>query len=540
MYNDVPAIELGAEDYSIENLTLYTPSMELSQYWRSIDPGLNTRRSFDASQTDNSARLVHMEKRLLNLTNSAYGFGSCPPLDVSKGDSPRLGLTTIWGSGSEGLRSMRYMSPNAPWDDSLCSTDSSPSDHAFSPDSSRHRTCLVRDDFDSQISFESSYPVSYSHSRYSCTAFGSHSGHAVASLAAIDQAGACTMKELQYNPDLEAEEILEDDDCIKIEPAGPEKMAPTPESCSRAIDTPGRSEYDDSVKDEDEEKSLDSDIDPEFSPSRSQPTRRTSSSSKQLRSPTLARGSVIKSTLGSNRILKPSQNHSTPTKNKTKTVKRRRSGTKSGDSRPFVCVFSHYGCDSRFSSKNEWKRHVSSQHLQLGFYRCDTALCNPNYKNHGSRLASGNNRTYNDFNRKDLFTQHHRRMHTPWTPASKPPSKKASMDFEEALEEVRQRCWTERRQAPKKSQCIFCDRRFEGDQAWEERMEHIGKHFEKAEREKHDLGQGGEDPELRLWALQEGIVIDCGDKGLWLDGMQSEVNNRSKEQAGQGHENKGR
>ncbi len=51
-------------------------------------------------------------------------------------------------------------------------------------------------------------------------------------------------------------------------------------------------------------------------------------------------------------------------------------------------------------------------------------------------------------------------------------------------------------------------------------MEHIGKHFEKAEREKKDLGEGKEDPELRVWALEQGIAVDCGDRGCWLDGMQ--------------------
>jgi hypothetical protein len=520
MYNDVPAIELGAEDYSTENYPPYAPSAELSQYWRSIDPSLNIRRSFDASQTDTSAHLVNMEKRLLNLTNSAYGCGRFPALEVSQEDSPRLALTTIWGPGSEALRSIRYMSPNAPWGSSLSSTNSTPSDQAFSPDVSRHRASLFRDDFDSQASFGSPYTMSYSQSQYSYTSYGSHSGHTVASPAPIDQAVACTMKELQYNPDLEAEEILEESDCIKIESVGPVKMAPTPESCYHAIDTLSRSEYDDSMQDEDE-KSIGSDIDPDYCPSRSQPARRTSSSIKHPRSPTLTRGFVAKSTLEHNRILKASQRQSTSTKNKTKTVSRRRPSTKNGDSRPFICAFSHYGCDSRFSSKNEWKRHVSSQHLQLGFYRCDSEPCNPEIDHNRARLAAGNNRTYNDFNRKDLFTQHHRRMHTPWTPASKPPSKKANEDFEEALEEVRQRCWTERRQAPRRSRCIFCDRRFEGETAWEERMEHIGKHFEKAEREKKDLGIGEEDPDLKLWALHEGIVVDCGNKGCWLDGMQA-------------------
>jgi hypothetical protein len=130
---------------------------------------------------------------------------------------------------------------------------------------------------------------------------------------------------------------------------------------------------------------------------------------------------------------------------------------------------------------------------------------------------NANNRSYNDFNRKDLFTQHHRRMHTPWTPANKPPSKKANEEFEEGLEEVRLRCWRETRKAPTSSQCIFCPKRFEGATAWDDRMEHVGKHFERNEKEREGR-DGGEDVELREWALREGIVLDCGNRGFWLDG----------------------
>lgn len=53
---------------------------------------------------------------------------------------------------------------------------------------------------------------------------------------------------------------------------------------------------------------------------------------------------------------------------------------KNGDNtRPFICSFSHYGYESRFCSKNEWKRHESSQRLPLGFYRCDMQPCNPDF-----------------------------------------------------------------------------------------------------------------------------------------------------------------
>jgi hypothetical protein len=184
-----------------------------------------------------------------------------------------------------------------------------------------------------------------------------------------------------------------------------------------------------------------------------------------------------------------------------------KSGSKDGGGRLFVCSFSHYGCQSTFASKNEWKRHVTSQHLQLGFYRCDVGSCNTaQHDGNGNRLP-------NDFNRKDLFTQHLRRMHSPW-PARHEPTQEEQNEFENSLEEVRRRCWQTQRQPPQRSRCGFCDRSFEGPQSWEERMEHVGKHYEQ-----RSVRPEAEDPELREWALHEGIICVDGTKRLILSSL---------------------
>lgn len=178
--------------------------------------------------------------------------------------------------------------------------------------------------------------------------------------------------------------------------------------------------------------------------------------------------------------------------------------------RKFICSFSHYGCDVALSSKNEWKRHVSIQHLQLGFYRCDVGSCNPDLNPN----VPGHKRVYNDFNRKDLFTQHHRRMHKPETgPGSGPitPSNAADKDwrvFEDSLEEVRNRCWMEKRKPPQRSTCGFCGRVFEGEGSWNERMEHVGGHFS---RDIVEAKEEREDEDLTNWALEQGIIKDGGN-----------------------------
>ncbi|TKA71641.1 hypothetical protein B0A55_07574 [Friedmanniomyces simplex] len=77
--------------------------------------------------------------------------------------------------------------------------------------------------------------------------------------------------------------------------------------------------------------------------------------------------------------------------------------------RTFPCPFAQYGCTSTFGSKNEWKRHVYTQHLRLGIWRCD-------------QCSNGDRRPH-DFNRKDLFVQHVRRMHPVTAEARKAVSK---------------------------------------------------------------------------------------------------------------------
>ncbi|KAE8351837.1 hypothetical protein BDV28DRAFT_12925 [Aspergillus coremiiformis] len=165
--------------------------------------------------------------------------------------------------------------------------------------------------------------------------------------------------------------------------------------------------------------------------------------------------------------------------------------------RTFVCSFSRYGCNSSFASKNEWKRHVTSQHLQLGFYRCDVGQCNLNSLNKNGALN-----TANDFNRKDLFTQHQRRMHAPW-PSLSFATEEEKQQFDAGLETVRHRCWRDQRQAPPRSQCGFCGEEFVGPQSWNQRMEHVGRHYEKGNP---SLNEENEDIALRDWAVYEGIL----------------------------------
>ncbi|PYH48011.1 putative C2H2 finger domain protein [Aspergillus saccharolyticus JOP 1030-1] len=186
-------------------------------------------------------------------------------------------------------------------------------------------------------------------------------------------------------------------------------------------------------------------------------------------------------------------------------------------SRLYTCSFSHYGCPSTFVSKNEWKRHVISQHIQLGFFRCDVGRCSldslskeRNLNSPFESLAYNESHLVNDFNRKDLFTQHQRRMHAPWLCRNRktPETEEEREAFEQSLEAVRNRCWHEQRKAPLHSQCGFCGQHFVGARSWNDRMEHVGRHYEKDE-----LLHESEDLLLRQWAIEEGIIREV--EGEW-------------------------
>ncbi|TGJ82128.1 hypothetical protein E0Z10_g6623 [Xylaria hypoxylon] len=161
--------------------------------------------------------------------------------------------------------------------------------------------------------------------------------------------------------------------------------------------------------------------------------------------------------------------------------------------RPFPCAFSFAGCPSTFGSKNEWKRHIASQHLCLQYYRCSSCP-------QSSVEGKGN-----EFNRKDLFTQHLRRMHAPFAikKALAKGDSKLQVEWETHVKDMQQSCLVTRRRPPQSSACPKpdCASVFEGPTSWDEWTEHVGRHMEKGEADRL-----GVDRLLAKWALEEGII----------------------------------
>lgn len=180
--------------------------------------------------------------------------------------------------------------------------------------------------------------------------------------------------------------------------------------------------------------------------------------------------------------------------------------------RPFPCALAQYGCGSTFRSKNEWKRHVSTHHIKIGFWRCD--MCS---------LGDPSNPVYNDFNRKDLFTQHLRRMHRnhPLTTSHVRNDVGEEEISDEAMAQHQERCYIVLRSNPQESTCLFthCDKIFEGDSSWELRMEHVGAHMEKDRKANKSVvpsEEWREDIDLRDYLKQEGLIEYDG--GRWYIG----------------------
>lgn len=173
---------------------------------------------------------------------------------------------------------------------------------------------------------------------------------------------------------------------------------------------------------------------------------------------------------------------------------------------PFLCDFYFAGCSRNYATKNEWKRHVSSQHIQSRVYRCDFPACSE--------------RKTATFNRKDLFGQHLKRIHSPAVHEPAAAVRRSDTEREHflhiTLPKIQERCEIIIRQPPQRSTCGFCYVVFEGPNSWEDRMEHVGRHYENAAATGEDVSPARwrRDNDLVDWSLSTGHVVSDGHKGF--------------------------
>ncbi|KAL6246389.1 hypothetical protein RBB50_006625 [Rhinocladiella similis] len=394
-------------------------------------------------------------------------------------------------------------------------TECSAGDFGFSPDALR---------FQREVSFTFESPVS-AHSppgmpTTPLNMWTPHHPNIISPMAAFGGNLALSMRDLQVTPDPEGDESFMDDrDQIHTKIKLPQELELAEQLASPPASTVSTDEDGEIVHGY--SGALESDSDSEFIPASHRSRRGPAALRHLLGSP---RQQKRKAIIDPHARIRKASNDQPPTIGKSRPkAKKMYSKRHIRDSKSFPCPFHHFGCPATFANKNEWKRHVSSQHLQLGFYRCDMDSCSP-------ESTQDHHRGYNDFNRKDLFTQHCRRMHAPWARTDrdmKNVSKKDREKFEKKLEQIRARCWIDARKPPERTKCGFCEKSFiEGQSdddavtisAWDQRMDHLGRHYEKdgfdAKDEQLDEG-------LQKWALDQGVIREGRIKNrYWLVGLE--------------------
>lgn len=316
-----------------------------------------------------------------------------------------------------------------------------------------------------------------------------------------------SLKEIEYDP-REPELIFEEAKPVDInfEPTiASEQVVTKTENDSSAYKEYTDSRIGNSVRDAESVQPVDfkqeSDEDSDYSP--------TNKGGKRKRTaPHTARAPRRRGGIRKDSVTSPTSTNK-PGRKPRDTLKLKAENKHRDDCRPFPCPLAAYNCTSTFSSKNEWKRHVSTQHIKLGYWRCD--LCAPTTDaNDPSELY------YNDFNRKDLFTQHLRRMHAAQGSGAR--QSKVHPVNEDNIGEHQTRCYRQLRRAPQQSICplVGCNGKFDGPASWEERMEHVGRHFEKDRKSSFELlniASWKHDVALEQYLMEEDLIV--WEHGAW-------------------------
>ncbi|KAK0643112.1 hypothetical protein B0T16DRAFT_177199 [Cercophora newfieldiana] len=133
--------------------------------------------------------------------------------------------------------------------------------------------------------------------------------------------------------------------------------------------------------------------------------------------------------------------------------------------KPYACT--HSDCDKRFGSKNDWKRHENSQHIQLEFWKCAEKL---------KDSLSPSPACGKICHRRETFKNH--------------------LDKDHGITDaktVEKRCTDCRngRNFESRFWCGFCEKTIEfgknGGLAWSERFDHIDAHFTGKDGPKKDI-----------------------------------------------------
>ncbi|OBT75924.1 hypothetical protein VF21_05770 [Pseudogymnoascus sp. 05NY08] len=157
----------------------------------------------------------------------------------------------------------------------------------------------------------------------------------------------------------------------------------------------------------------------------------------------------------------------------------------------FPCTFAFAGCSSVFTLKDYWKRHVANNHMSFVHWKCPLKPC--------PRPL---------FDTDDLLEGHLKWVH------EVPDDQVAAL--------------VDRGEQPGRSLIkeIYCpapgcieEWDWMGSVAWDERMEHVAKHWDAVAKGEEEGGWTEEGGGLLEWAIKEGAVREVGGRLLCQEGM---------------------
>ncbi|KJZ75128.1 hypothetical protein HIM_05614 [Hirsutella minnesotensis 3608] len=187
--------------------------------------------------------------------------------------------------------------------------------------------------------------------------------------------------------------------------------------------------------------------------------------------------------------------------------------------RIFPCLFRAAGCHSKFSGKNEWKRHVNTLHVCENVWVCTEGNCGllPIVSNQQASSEVPFPFTGRVFSRKDLYLSHLNRKHELLLPENLTTSRKLPSP---ELEKIAKKAWHRRIKLPTEMACCVkgCPDLFRGSSTWDNFLEHVADHLKRSNESQ--TGIVGidiwEDAPLMRWGVAAGFLQEVEASGWKL------------------------
>ncbi|KAF3287545.1 hypothetical protein TWF970_007265 [Orbilia oligospora] len=184
---------------------------------------------------------------------------------------------------------------------------------------------------------------------------------------------------------------------------------------------------------------------------------------------------------------------------KNKSELKNRKHIETQHTKPYLCIFGFVGCSARFGARNEWKRHIATQHLFLYRYICDHQDC------------VEKNKAKTAFNRGDLFMKHLERMHAIPNLGDRKPGDPELIAWKKEMRETKHRC-EQLRPPPQRMTCGFCPTTFEeGDKTWTELIDHVCLHYQNNDENMKRSNGYRDDPDLIAWMKDNKLFKNIND-----------------------------